>query len=140
MKTFEARPEMSWSDVYLASEYFAAHCGFRYPEVQSDSSSNSGTLLLRAPMKTQSDDETVQAGLMVWRNINYIPEIQLDKNEATLCASIANRRQLPYPVIKRTEAWIEALAYYLSIPTDDNKFANADTHAQRRFVERMLDM
>lgn len=140
MKTFKLPVNTSWSDTYLTAEHFASYCGFRYPKTQPAETGESGRLALRASMQTDPNNATVQTGLLVWHNANYIPEVQLDKAGNTLHLSIANQKQLPYPVIKRTEAWLDALGSYLGDVSRLDARSDTDARAKQRFMERLLAM
>lgn len=100
-------------DILLESEYFASVCGFEYPDGQLFENNKSAKLYLEAKTKKDKNNPRVKHGLMVWHNTNYIPEISLSERNDSVEFEISNEYSLPYPAIKRTEAWLMGLVDYL---------------------------
>lgn len=101
-------------DILLDSEYFASLCGFEYPNSDLDDSKIHGSMKLVSEVNRKDNDKRLIYGLMVWQNKSYIPVIDMNVDDEVLMIKIKNKKELPYPVIKRTEAWLMGLMHYLT--------------------------
>lgn len=127
-------------DIVLSSEYYASLCGFEYPISLLSEEKRSGHIELLSKVETCYNKENIRCGLMVWHNKLYVPTIETKVVDDGVHISILNERELPYPVIKKTKAWLDGLVYYLKKLEEQENSEELERTAVKIYEEKVLKM
>lgn len=127
-------------DIVLLSEYFASLCHFEYPIGELDQTKELGYLdLIAQTTQSSTKDKSIQ-GLMVWRNKSYLPKIKFIKDGEVVFIGISNQKELPYPIIERTNAWLNGLIYYLENKNNNKRVTDTEKKAKEIYKRRISDL